>query len=329
MTRRSAKTELRVVDLFCGGGGSSRGAAMAGATPIAALDMWDIATKTYKLNFPSAITYNMKASDLSSRRLFKDVGKFELLLASPECTNHSIARGNKPRCDLSRDTAFEVVRFARALKPRWLVIENVLQMQRWERFPEWLGQIQSIGYKTDVGVLEAQFHGAPQSRRRLFVVADLESQPSLPKPRRQTAKTVVSILGRGESKQCPWPFTPVETDRRAAATIQRARKAIRSLGEDAEFIMVYYGSDAAGGFQTLDRPLRTITTLDRFAYVRPNGIGHEMRMLQPPELAAAMGFPRQHLWTDLTRRERIKMIGNAVCPPVMRDVVRALVRPIE
>ena len=65
--------------------------------------------------------------------------------------------------------------------------------------------------------------------------------------------------------------------------------------------MVYYGTDAAGGFQTLNRPLRTITTLDRFAYVRPNGIGHEMRMLQPPELAAAMGFFLEHKWPSSRR----------------------------
>jgi DNA (cytosine-5)-methyltransferase 1 len=302
---------------------------MAGATPVAALDMWEIATKTYELNFPNAVTYGMKASDLSPHRIFSDVGQVELLLASPECTNHSIARGNRPRCDRSRNTAFEVIRFAKVLRPRWVVVENVLQMQTWERFAEWLGQLTGLGYKTDVGVLDAQFHGAPQSRRRLFVVADLEVKPSLPEAKRQKAKTVASVLGRGEPKRRPWLFTPVLTPNRADATIRRANKAINALGNDAEFIMVYYGTDAAGGFQTLDRPLRTITTLDRFAYVRRNGCGHEMRMLQPPELAAAMGFPREHRWAESTRRERIKMIGNAVCPPVMRDVVRTLVHAEE
>ena len=88
--------------------------------------------------------------------------------------------------------------------------------------------------------------------------------------------------------------------------------------------MVYYGTDGAGGFQTLDRPLRTITTLDRFAYVKPNGRGYEMRMLQPPELAAAMGFPSFHVWPETSRRNRIRLIGNAVCPPVMRDVLKTL-----
>lgn len=297
---------------------------MAGATPIAALDKWGLAIDTYKRNFPEATTYQMLASELTPRRLLKDVGPFDLLLASPECTNHSNARGNRPRCDISRNTAFEVIRFAKALKPRWVVVENVLQMQRWERFAEWILALHAIGYKTAAGVLDAQFHGVAQSRRRLFVVADLEEQPTLPRQGRRPAKTVASILGRGESRNSPWAFSPVVTERRAAATIERANKAIAALGKNAEFIMVYYGTDGAGGFQTLDRPLRTITTLDRFAYVRRNGKGHEMRMLQPPELAAAMGFPSEHQWAPSTRRERIKMIGNAVCPRMMRDVVQAL-----
>jgi len=199
-----------------------------------------------------------------------------------------------------------------------------MQMRKWERFEEWLRQLRAIGYKTEVGVLDAQSHGIPQSRRRLFIVADLNAKPSLPEPKQKTRKTVAEILGRGEPKERPWAFTPVLSKGRAEATVQRAERAIKALGDDAEFIMVYYGSDAAGGFQTLDRPLRTITTLDRFAYVRRNGCGHEMRMLQPSELAAAMGFPREHRWAHSTRRERIKMIGNAVCPPVMRDVVQAL-----
>jgi len=324
MAARTGAKTLRTFDLFCGAGGSSRGASMAGATPVAALDMWELATETYKLNFPDAVTYRMKASSLSPQRLLDEVGEIDLLLASPECTNHSIARGKRPRCDDSRNTAFEVIRFAKALKPRWVVVENVLQMKHWERFEEWLKKLKAIGYQTDVGIIDAQHHNTPQSRRRLFVVGDLEAQPSLPERGPRTAKTVGEILGTGEPEDQPWRFSPVETAKRAKATIERAKRAIDALEGDP-FVMVYYGSDYAGGFQTLDRPLRTVTTLDRFAYVRPNCAGYEMRMLQPPELAAAMGFPSDHKWPDASRRERIKLTGNAVCPLVMRDIVQTLV----
>jgi DNA (cytosine-5)-methyltransferase 1 len=97
------------------------------------------------------------------------------------------------------------------------------------------------------------------------------------------------------------------------------------LGSKTPFLIVYYGTDAAGGWQSLDRPLRTITTLDRFALVEPRPTGHVMRMLQPPELAKAMGFPDDYKWPKATRRERIKLVGNAVAPPVMKAIVGALV----
>ena len=313
-------------DMFCGGGGSSRGAVMAGATPVAALDMWKLASDTYELNFPGATVYQMLASSLSPARIMKEVGEIDLLLASPECTSHSVAKGNKPRCERSRETAFEVIRIAKVLRPRWIVVENVMQMQKWHRFNEWYEKIHAIGYQTKSDIFDSQYFGTPQSRRRLFIVGDLEGTPVLPSPGGRTKKTVASsILGCGESKIEPWAFSPVNCPRRAKATVERAEGAIRELGANTPFIMVYYGTDGAGGFQTLDRPLRTVTTLDRFAFVRPNCNGHEMRMLQPPELAAAMGFPNYHVWPQSSRRERIKLIGNAVCPPVMQSIIKALI----
>ncbi|MEQ8790835.1 MAG: DNA cytosine methyltransferase [Pirellulaceae bacterium] len=319
------RKKIRTFDMFSGGGGSSRGAAIAGATPVAALDKWKLATETYALNFPDAKTYRMQASSLTPQKVKKDVGRIDLLLASPECTSHSVAKGKKPGCEMSRATAFEVIRFAKVLLPKWIVVENVVQMQRWHRFEEWIEKLEDIGYHTKSVVIDAQMHRTPQSRRRLFVIAEFGAEPNLPGEGRQTEKTVQTILGTGESKKRPWRFSRLDDPHRAAATLERADRAIAELGKKTPFVMVYYGTDGAGGFQTLDRPLRTVTTLDRFAFVRPNCRGHEMRMLQPPELAAAMGFPRSHLWAPSTRRERIKLIGNAVCPAVMCDVVSALV----
>ena len=325
MLAMHAHKSIRVFDMFCGGAGSSRGAFMAGATPIAGLDMWNLAAETYQLNFPESHVYRMRASSLEPTRVIEDVGEIDLLLASPEGTSHSVAKGHRPRCEKSRATAFEVIRFAKVLRPRWIVVENVIQMRKWRRFDEWHDKLERIGYQTVVTVLDAQYHGTPQSRRRMIVVADREKPPELPSAKRRTSKTVAGILGRGQPKDSPWRFTPLEHSGRAAATVQRAHRAIKEVGKHTAFIMVYYGSDGAGGYQSLDRPLRTVTTLDRFAYVKPVEGGHVMRMLQPPELSAAMGFPCYHKWADSSRRDRIRLIGNAVCPPVMRDVVKALV----
>jgi C-5 cytosine-specific DNA methylase len=49
-----------------------------------------------------------------------------------------------------------------------------------------------------------------------------------------------------------------------------------------------------------------------------------MRMLQVPELKRAMGFQAGYELNCGTRRDRIKFLGNAVCPPVMEAVVRSI-----
>jgi DNA (cytosine-5)-methyltransferase 1 len=323
-TKRLAMDGLRVFDMFCGAGGSSIGAERVGAKVVGGVDAWPLAAQTYSLNHPDAVVFCDRVESISSRRLRAEIGNIDLLIASPECTSHSVAKGSKPGCEMSRETAFEVVRYARLLEPRWVVVENVLQMQQWKRYEEWKQELQRLGYKIASAVIDAQYHRTPQSRRRLILVADREATPELPEPGVKTRKTVGSVIGRGEPTKSPWRFSPLHT--KAAATRERAQRAIASLGRKQDFLLVYYGSDGAGGYQTLDRPLRTITTVDRFALVRPTKSGHEMRMLQPTELAAAMGFPSDYQWPLASRRERIKLLGNAVCPEVMRDVVAHLTK---
>jgi DNA (cytosine-5)-methyltransferase 1 len=58
-------------------------------------------------------------------------------------------------------------------------------------------------------------------------------------------------------------------------------------------------------------PLDTITAKDRFGVLTSEVADVLFRMLQPHELAAAMGFPASYIFTG-TRGDRVKQIGNAV-----------------
>ena len=313
---------IRTFEMFCGLGGSSRGAASAGAVIAGGIDAWPLATEVFADNFSAAHVTASPVEEQEPSRILDATGPIELLLASPECTNHSCARGSRPRCDKSRDTAFEVVRYARAMEPRWIVIENVIQVRRWSRYLEFVEALRRIRYRVVEHVVDAADHGVRQRRKRLFLLCDRDAEPPSHIPKRPGPKPAATgILDPSGA----WQLSPLDNGRRAPATLTRAKRAASALGNDQPFLIVYYGNDGAGGWQPLTVPLRTVTTLDRFGLCEPSDDGPTLRMLQVPELARAMGFTDDLIIDRGSRRDRIMLLGNSVCPPVMQAVVTALV----
>lgn len=75
----------------------------------------------------------------------------------------------------------------------------------------------------------------------------------------------------------------------------------------------------------MNRPLRTVTTLDRFGLVTWKDDTPMLRMLQVSELSRAMGFGEDYVLDRVRqRRDRIKILGNGVAPPVMQAIVETL-----
>lgn len=315
------REKLRTIDLFCGAGGSSFGARNAGAEIVAGFDIWDSAITTFGENFKTAKVFHSDIRKLDPETVKNQIGEVDLILASPECTNHSNAKGAKDRCEISKRTAFEVTRFASTFKPNWIIIENVIQMRSWSDHPVLLEELWDLGYFVKEVDLNSKDFGVPQSRKRLFLMCSLANNVKIPKPETGKPKPASSIIDFSEK----YRFSKLLSPKRAKKTIERAERAIEALGENEPFLIVYYGSDGSGGWQRIDKPLRTITTLDRFAFVKPSTDGYLMRMLQPEELKLAMGYGEDFMLpSKLTRREKIKLMGNGVCPPVMEAIINCL-----
>jgi len=314
---------LRTLDLFCGGGGSSWGARKAGAEIVCGVDAWGLATETYKSNFPGAQVINATLDEDSNKSTLGEIGEIDLILASPECTNHTCAKGSRPRDENSKRTARYIINFARELEPRWIILENVVHMRSWHGYDPLISDLEDLGYRVRPEVLDAVEFGVPQTRRRLFLLCDREAVPSpVVRPATETdgmrkAGDVIDLGGM-------WKSGPLYADRRAPDTLARAERAMEALGKGTPFLIVYYGSDGSGGWQPLDRPLRTLTTLDRFGLVTWQGETPMLRMLQVPELKRAMGFDDGYQLVHGSRRDRIKVLGNGVCPPVMQAIVQSL-----
>lgn len=102
---------------------------------------------------------------------------------------------------------------------------------------------------------------------------------------------------------------------RAQSTISRFEAGREQHGQ--RFLMSYYGNSTGG--RSIERPVGTITTRDRWAAVD----GDMMRMFSPDECRTAMGFPDGYALPE-NKRLAVHLLGNAVCPPVARDVIKAV-----
>lgn len=126
---------LEIADLFCGAGGSLTGAeeaaAILGYQPQStAVNHWDKAVETLQANHPAARVLCTGVDNINPRDLFAE-NQLDVLLASPECTHFSTARGGRPVNEQSRATAMCVIRWAETMRPPVILIENVAEFRTW------------------------------------------------------------------------------------------------------------------------------------------------------------------------------------------------------
>jgi DNA (cytosine-5)-methyltransferase 1 len=140
-------------------------------------------------------------------------GPVDLLVGGTPCQSFSQAGGRAGLDDPRGHLAVEFLRLARRLRARWLVWENVpgvLSDDRGETFATLLGLMVELGYGVFYRVLDAQFFGVPQRRRRVFVVgylgdwrpsaAVLLERPSMrrdPRTRGKAGTSVAAPAGGG------------------------------------------------------------------------------------------------------------------------------------
>ena len=302
---------MKAIDLFAGGGGFSTGAELAGCNVVWAANHWPEAVEWHTINHPGAVHV---CQDLHQADWSK-VPAHDLLLASPCCQGHSKARGKakgNPQHDASRSTAWAVVSAAEYHRPEFVLVENVPEFLDWQLYRPWELAMNALGYSVAPHVIDAADHGAPQNRVRLFLVLAKAKAPLMLQMQRQQHMTARSFV---DFECAGW--SPVEKPGRAVATLDRVAAGRKAFGE--RFIMPYYKSGSGLTGRSLDRPIGTITTRDRWAVVD----GDRMRMLNRFECRAAMSFPDDYQLPS-NHRLAVHLMGNAVCPVPVSRIITAL-----
>jgi DNA (cytosine-5)-methyltransferase 1 len=122
---------------------------------------------------------------------------------------HELAAGNDSRamrlkeCQDPRSLlTVEPLRFALALKPRWVALEQVpAVLELWTIFASLLS---AHGYHTAAGVLSAERYGVPQTRKRAFLIASLDGPVSLPEPTHRSYNPRRKDVPVEEAALRPW-----------------------------------------------------------------------------------------------------------------------------
>lgn len=184
-----------VIDSFAGGGGASVGIEMAGRSVDIAINHNAEALTMHAANHPNTKHYceNVWDVDPAEATQGRPVG---LMWLSPDCTFHSKARGGKPFRDRkkarrTRGLAWLAIRWAKAVRPRVLMLENVEEFAKWGpldddgkpcpirkgmTFRRWCKQLENLGYRIDMREIRACDYGTPTIRKRLFIIARCDGE---------------------------------------------------------------------------------------------------------------------------------------------------------
>ena len=180
-------------DLFCGAGGSSEGARQADSRVEIriAVNHWSRAVETHARNFPGTDHDCADISACDPRRYPATT----FLIASPECTNYTRAkgkkRGNLHATDLwgnptlteaeerSRVTMWDPIRFAEKHRYPFIIIENVVDIKLWTLYDAWLAAWKALGYAYKECFFNSMFFpDCPQSRDRIYIVLWRDDMPA-------------------------------------------------------------------------------------------------------------------------------------------------------
>jgi DNA (cytosine-5)-methyltransferase 1 len=293
--------KLDVVDLFAGAGGMDEG--LLGAVRGLGLELrshvvinhWETAIETQKKNHPKAKALHTGIESVDPRIVVPG-GHLHLLIAAPECTHHSTARGGRPVNDQSRSSAWLVLRWLELLTIDNVLVENVPEFRSWgplkrmkkggkwgmhpdparkgETYAAFLAALRSYGYTVEERLLNAADYGEATTRTRLFIQARKGRRRVVwPEPS-HSAAGVASLFRqtkrwRAAREVIDWacPSQSIFTRKKplAPATMRRIVEGLRRFGgpELQPFVMHLTHSSDANRTRSVEQPLPTVTTANR------------------------------------------------------------------
>lgn len=191
-------TNLSFTGLFAGAGGLDLGFEMAGFQHGVSTDIDRWSVRSLQDNRKNWEVYEADVKEISP----KDLPDSEIILSGFPCQGFSLG-GNRNEEDERNYLFKEVVRLTRAKKPRYVLIENVLNLRTMKEplsgkpFVDVISsEFEKLGYHVRFNVFRVSEHGVPQTRRRFIFIASKDKFPAaFSWPKREDETTAQEYLG--------------------------------------------------------------------------------------------------------------------------------------
>ncbi|MET0155764.1 MAG: DNA cytosine methyltransferase [Rickettsiales bacterium] len=294
---------FRFIDLFAGIGGFHLAASDNGGTCVFASEIDSEAKKAYAENYgiePAGDITQIAASDIPDH---------DMLCAGFPCQPFSII-GNRLGFDDIRGTLFfEIARIIEQKKPPMLILENVKQLAGHDKkrtIAKIIETLARLGYKTHWKVLNALDCGLPQKRERTVIVGFLDHKAEFSWPQKNPEyMPLANILEKN-----------ADSKHYASDSITLKRKERHT----SNYAIAIWHENKSGNVSShpYSCALRAGAS---YNYLLVNG----ERRLTPREMLRLQGFPESFkvVCSDMQTR---KQAGNAVPVPMVRDVIKEVLR---
>ncbi|WP_211269195.1 DNA cytosine methyltransferase [Saccharothrix syringae] len=367
---RVANGARLAVDLFSGGGGLSLGLTDAGWTVAASVDHNKFALQTHRANFPG-LALDVDLGDPKKRaaliRRLKRVD-IDLIAGGPPCQPFSRAGRSKIRSLVDagvRDEFDERKELWRAyvdvvlkVKPRAVLMENVPDMALGDDFHvvrRIVDMLEDVGYRTNLRLVDAWQYGVPQHRKRLILLARLDSDTfTWPSPGKAvTVRDAIAdlpdlglttggrelsysptgevsdfakVMRRGTNEETVWDHMtrPVRDDDREIFASMTSKTLYAHIDPS---LRRYTAETFDDKYKRLDwdelsRSITAHIAKDGYWYIHPS----ENRTLTVREAARIQTFPDDFRFAG-SRSHAFQQIGNAV-PPMLGKAAAIALSPV-
>ncbi|MDR0573983.1 MAG: DNA cytosine methyltransferase [Tannerella sp.] len=339
------KTNIEVVDLFCGVGGLSYGMQQNGLKIIAGFDIDKTCRYAYEKN-NNATFYFQDVKSLTGNAVKKLYGKsaIKVLAGCAPCqpfSSYAFKVKDEDKDKDKYDLLYEFGRIATEVKPEIITMENVTQILTFKLKPvlrDFVNTLQSNGYNVSVDRIFCPDYGIPQTRKRLVLLASRIGKIQLipPTHTKENYITVKDVIGdlppikSGETCKTDKLHIAKSLSEKNLKRIKSTPYGGRWKDWDEELQLDCHKKQSGKSFGSVygrmvwEKPAPTMTTLCTGLGNGRFGHPEQDRAISLREAALFQTFPKEYDFfspdEDVAITKASRYIGNAV-PPVLGNVI--------